>query len=358
MDRLTTRWPYARWFPLALVIAAAVFDVTTPDVHTGVPLIASACVLAGGVLTFRGAAWTGAFALGVTVLLDWQAELLTSATGWSEIFNVLIAVVFGLDLNRMLDRHSRQLATVRSVAEAIQRAVLPTPPPRIGPLEVSARYEAADAEARIGGDAYAIQDTPFGVRIIMGDVRGKGLGAVSTISTLIGAFREAAHCVPDIGELAVRLEQSLERDSVQHHLLDRDEEFTTALIAQIDHHNHTLEVINRGHPDPYLIRGGRITALTATTPDLPLGMGDLTAQRAEADHFPLFPGDVLLFVTDGVTEARNHHGTFYDPVTDLHLLTTEPTTPTAVLDELANGIHRWTGGPRDDDMATLAVTIS
>lgn len=358
MDRLTTRWPYARWFPLALVIVAAVFDVLTPNIHTGVPLIAAACVLAGGVLTFRGTAWVGAFALGVTLLLDWHSELLTRTTGWSEVTNVLLAVVFGLDLNRMLERHGRQLATVRSVAEAMQRAVLPMPPAHIGTLGVSARYEAADTEARIGGDAYAIQDTPFGVRVVVGDVRGKGLGAVSTISTLIGAFREAAHCVPDIGELAVRLEQSLERDSAQHRLDDRDEEFTTALIAQIDHRNRTLDVINRGHPDPYLIRAGRITALAATTPDLPLGMGALSGQRADADRFPLLPGDVLLFVTDGVTEARNRDGTFYDPITDLHLSTTEPATPTAVLDELARAVHRWTGGPRDDDMATLALIVT
>ncbi|MCM2388249.1 PP2C family protein-serine/threonine phosphatase [Streptomyces albipurpureus] len=333
-------------------------DATTPVPYTGVPLIATACVLAGATLTFRGALCVGVFALGATVLVDWHLGLLSSPMGWAEVLNVLLAALIGLDLNRMLARHDRHLAAARSVAETMQRAVLPTPPPHIMSLGVAARYEAADAEARIGGDAYAIQDTPYGVRILIGDVRGKGLGAVSATSTLIGAFRESAHYLPDIGELALRLEHALERDSAQHPHDDQVEEFTTALIAEIDHRSRTLQVINRGHPDPYLIRGGRITALTATTPDLPLGMGDLTAQRAEADHFPLFPGDVLLFVTDGVTEARNHHGTFYDPVTDLHLLTTEPTTPTAVLDELANGIHRWTGGPRDDDMATLAITVT
>ncbi|MFI1015907.1 PP2C family protein-serine/threonine phosphatase [Streptomyces sp. NPDC020965] len=359
MDRLTARWPYTRWFPLALIGVAAVVDALTPNTYTGVPLIASGCVLAGATLTFRGAVRVGVIALAVTVLLSWRAGELFSTTVWTEdVFNVLLSALIGLDVNRMLHRHGRRLATARSVAEAIQRAVLPTPPVRIGPLEVAARYEAADAEARIGGDAYAIQDTPFGVRILIGDVRGKGLGAVSTTSTLIGAFREAVHYTPDLGELAVRLEHSLERDSAQRPHDDSSEEFTTALIAEIDHGEHVLRVVNRGHPAPYLIRAGRVTALTATTPDLPLGMGGLTDRRAGPDSFPLSPGDVLLFVTDGVTEARKPSGDFYDPVTDLCLLGTGPADPAAVLDELAAAVHHWTGGAHDDDMATLAVATT
>ncbi|MGK3092578.1 SpoIIE family protein phosphatase [Streptomyces sp. WAC01325] len=93
----------------------------------------------------------------------------------------------------------------------------------------------ADAEARIGGDAYAIQDTPFGIRILVGDIRGKGVGAVSITTTLIGAFREAAHHTSSLEELAERLEHSLERDQAQHSHPSHDEEFTTALIAEIDH---------------------------------------------------------------------------------------------------------------------------
>ncbi|MFE4646286.1 PP2C family protein-serine/threonine phosphatase, partial [Streptomyces sp. NPDC056730] len=130
-----------------------------------------------------------------------------------------------------------------------------------------------------------------------------------------------------------------------------------ALIAQIDQQERKLLVINRGHPEPYLIRAGSITALTATTPDVPLGMGTLTGERSGPDLFPLAPRDVLLFVTDGVTEARAPDGTFYAPDTELRLSRTRPTAPAALLDELADAIHHWTGGPRDDDMATLAIKL-
>ncbi|MFJ7417637.1 PP2C family protein-serine/threonine phosphatase [Streptomyces uncialis] len=357
MDRLTARWPYVRWLPVGLIVAATAADSATPPEYTSVPLVASACVLAGATLTFRGTAWTGVFALVVTLLANWHLGLLSSATGWGEALNVVLATAIALDVNRMLDRHGRRLATARSVAGVMQGAVLPSPPARIGSLLVAARYEAADAEARIGGDAYAIQDTPHGIRVLMGDVRGKGVGAVSTTATLIGAFREAAHHVPGIGDLADRLEQSLERDRARNPHSDRDEEFTTALIAEIDQQGHTLRILNRGHPAPYLIRDGRTTELTATAPGLPLGMGGLTDQPTAPDSFTLASGDTLLFVTDGVTEARDPGGAFYDPV-GLTVPDSGTDTPAVTLDALADDIRHWTGGPRDDDMATLAITLT
>ncbi|WP_326696174.1 serine/threonine-protein phosphatase [Streptomyces sp. NBC_01754] len=356
MDRLTARWPSWRWAPPVLIAVATGVDLTTPAIYTAAPLTAAACVLAGAMLTLRGAVGTGVLALVLTVLLEWDSGRLAAAASWSEIVNVALAAALGIDMNQMLERRDRRIATVRSVAAAMQRAVLPTPPREIGPVRVAARYEAADAEARVGGDAYAIQDTPYGVRVLIGDVRGKGVEAVSTTATLIGAFREAAHYVPDIGELAVRLEDALERDSVRHDDDRRTEEFTTALLAEIDHGCGSLRVVNRGHPEPYLIRDGRVTALTPTTPDLPLSMGHLTDVRARPDVVPLSPGDVVLFVTDGVTEARTPEGAFYDPGNDPGLAAGEPATPDTVLDALEEAVHRWTGGSRDDDMATLALT--
>lgn len=357
MDRLTARWSSARWLPLGLIVVAAIGDALTPIGYTWVPLIAAACVLAGVLMSFRGAAWTGAFALVVTVLLDWRVGIFYGGTGWVEEVTVLLAVLIGLDVHWMLARRDRRLAAAWSVAGALQRAVLPAPPTQVGPLRVAARYEAADAEARIGGDAYAIQDTPFGIRILIGDIRGKGIGAVSITTTLIGAFREAAHHTSSLEELAERLEQSLERDQAQHSHNSHEEEFTTALIAEIDHAGRTLRLLNRGHPAPYLIRSGLVIELLPAEPGLPLGMGDLTSQPATTDTFPLVADDILLFVTDGVTEARDASGSFYDP-TLLTLPDRRPATPAEVLDRLADAVYRWAGGRRDDDMATLAISVS
>ena len=68
------------------------------------------------------------------------------------------------------------------MAAVAQRAVLPTPPARLGDLHIDARYVPAESEALIGGDLYVVQSTPYGIRVMVGDVRGKGLGAVSAVS--------------------------------------------------------------------------------------------------------------------------------------------------------------------------------
>jgi serine phosphatase RsbU (regulator of sigma subunit) len=60
-------------------------------------------------------------------------------------------------------------------------------------------------KAQVGGDVYAVRATPFGVLAIIGDVRGKGLQAVSTVGLVIGAFRHEAGRAATLPELADRL---------------------------------------------------------------------------------------------------------------------------------------------------------
>ena len=77
------------------------------------------------------------------------------------------------------------------------------------------------------------------VRLIVGDVQGKGLDAVQTAAVVLGAFREAAYDEPDLGTIAARIELSLERQS-------RDEEFVTAVLAQIEADGSSAELLNCG----------------------------------------------------------------------------------------------------------------
>lgn len=255
----------------------------------------------------------------------------------------------------MVARYGRHLDVVRTVAEAAQRAVLPAPPERIGPLAIAARYQAAQSEARIGGDAYAVQRTPFGVRLLIADVRGKGLGAVSAVSVLLGAFREAAEEEPDLATLADRMERALLRESEHTSEEDRLEGFITALLCEVLPGAAGLRLLNCGHPLPYLCHDDEVRALDTGDPGLPLGMGTLEVERPLTADRPFPVGSTLLLVTDGVTEARDRTGRFYDPVTELagH----GPFRgPQDVIDRLVRDVEHWTGGPRDDDMAVLALT--
>ncbi|MEU2051516.1 PP2C family protein-serine/threonine phosphatase, partial [Streptomyces albidoflavus] len=231
---------------------------------------------------------------------------------------------------------------------------LPIPAERIGGFDIAARYEAAQADALIGGDLYAVQETPHGVRLLVGDVRGKGLGAVEAVAVVIGAFREAAEQESSLEKVAQRLERALAREGVRREGLDQFEGFTTALLAEIPPGQSVVRTVNRGHPEPLLLHGdGDVRVLVPSQPALPLGMGDLGVWPDRSDATPFPSGATLLLFTDGLTEARGRNGVFYDPASRLTGRRFE--APDHLLETLSREVRAHTGCGPQDDMALLAL---
>lgn len=81
---------------------------------------------------------------------------------------------------------------VTAVAQATQLALLPPLPPEMTGISIAARYRSATREASVGGDLYEIIPTGHGIRVIIGDVRGKGLDAVLLARHVLSAFRRSA----------------------------------------------------------------------------------------------------------------------------------------------------------------------
>ncbi|MFJ8622318.1 PP2C family protein-serine/threonine phosphatase [Kitasatospora sp. NPDC093550] len=388
MPPRSVQWPpYVRVAPWLLIIGGLVWNSQDPADYWGDPMLAAAAVLAGALLGLRDTLAVGAANLTGILVLSTQDGSIGTGDGYLELANTAFAALLGIGVNRVVARHGRRLERVRSVAEAAQRAVLPEPPGRVGALSVAACYRAAADEALIGGDAYALQVTPYGVRALIADVRGKGLHAVGAVSVLLGAFREASHRVPDLVALADALEDSLLREPEQLSEEQRMEGFITALLVEFPPGEAAVRTLDCGHPGPYLLSPGpyppapgpypsapapgpyppapastvaraggpEVHRWDAADPGLPLGMGALGAGRSAPECRPFPSGCTLLLVTDGVTEARDATGEFYDPVRGLGPL--GPFAgPDGVLDALVADVERWVGGPRDDDMAVLAIT--
>nr|WSX78884.1 serine/threonine-protein phosphatase [Streptomyces sp. NBC_00899] len=359
MDIVTTGWPTAlvRWIPGGMVAAGVVFDLATPAPYTGDPLLAGGCVLAGATQQTRATMITFGAALLAMVALTMEDNRLDEHSGIADVGSIVLAGGIALIVNRVLRRHGRQLATVRGVAEAAQRALLPDPPQRIGPLGIAARYDAAASEARIGGDVYAAQATPYGIRLLIGDVRGKGLGAVGAVAVLLGAFREAADAEPDLPRLADRLDRALDRHKTGGGDEAALEGFTTGVLAEFSADGDTLRLVNRGHPPPYLLTAdGAVHTLEPSAPDLPFGMHGLGGLRSVPDEVAVPHGATLLLVTDGVTETRDPAGEFYDPQARLPALGPQD-TPQQAVESLLRDLDAWTESrvPGNDDRAVLAV---
>ncbi|MCU1596122.1 MAG: hypothetical protein JWO12_3514, partial [Frankiales bacterium] len=131
-----------------------------------------------------------------------------------------------LETARTFRDQSGRLADVTRVAEAAQHAILAPPPDRIGRVALAARYVSAAAEALVGGDLYEVVARPGAVRLLIGDVRGKGLGAVRAAAVVLGEFRAAAADLDDLAAVARQIDRR-----VRAYLADED--FVTALIAEI-----------------------------------------------------------------------------------------------------------------------------
>ncbi|MER5627243.1 PP2C family protein-serine/threonine phosphatase [Streptosporangium sp. NPDC002544] len=356
MNPLTTSWPrYVSFIPAAMIVVGTVLNVLSPRYYWGDYLLGAAVVTAGALLSLRHT-----FAVAAAIVLIQLALLIKDGyfghvVGTLSLISAVFTALVGLGVNRVVTSHSRRLEVVRSVAEAAQRAVLPAPPARIGPLAVAALYKAAQIEALIGGDAYAVQETPYGTRLLIADVRGKGLGAVGTVAVLLGAFREAADQAADLVLLAERMERALVKEAASREESIRMEGFVTAVLGEITPDADSVRLLNCGHPPPYLLEGDTVSSLDPGEPSLPLGMSGLGVLRAEPESRPFPTGSTLLLVTDGVTEARGPYGTFYDPVSGLAGRGSFR-RPGEVVEALVRDVERWTGGSHDDDMAILAIT--
>ncbi|WP_405817588.1 PP2C family protein-serine/threonine phosphatase [Streptomyces sp. NBC_00838] len=359
MDERHSRIQQYPWLAPVLLAGAAGLELLTPEIVNGAALVAVAGMVAAITSTFRNTLLIVTIGLAIIVV----AAVLSGFTDFEkgvQIAEVLIAGALALAVRRMLDRQSVSFSLVRSTVEILQRAVLPPLPTIVGPMVVACRYEAASTEARIGGDLYAVEETPFGLRLLIADVRGRGLGAVSSVSVIVGAFRERAQSERDLAGLAERLDRAVARSLAQYadpfaaEAADAAEAFATALLVEIDRPGTTMRVLSCGHPAPYLVRDGELCQLDTGEATPPLGMLDLAPGTGGPRSCDFPTGTTLLCVTDGVTEARNAAGTFYDPCQELR--PAPDGDPERLIDALFASVSRWVEGERDDDMAVVAVS--
>ncbi|MFI7099598.1 PP2C family protein-serine/threonine phosphatase [Streptomyces sp. NPDC050161] len=357
------RW--AVWAPAAVILLAVILDLATPTPVTTAPLLAVAPVLSAPLLSRPMIIVVGLVAMGVHALLAYLDGTFGWQRGISNQLTLVAVTLLAIALNRSLRyEHTTAQHARRAAATAVQ-AVLPTPPSRIGALRIAARYVPAESGALIGGDLYAVQDTPYGVRAMVGDVRGKGLSAISAVGIDVGAFRFAADQAPDLVGLVDMLEEALQREGQRRRGLEQSEGFTTALIAEFAADLSCVRLVNRGHPPPLLLTSrGDVTVLEPSDEAPPLGITSLGTWATTVDTFAFPPGATLLCHTDGITEARNPAGVFYRPESRIpHLLElrlkaargAQPVDPGTVLDLLIRDVSRHSGGRAQDDQALLTL---
>ncbi|MCB5168361.1 serine/threonine-protein phosphatase [Streptomyces bambusae] len=269
------------------------------------------------------------------------------------IIAVTVAAAYGSHVRL---KRERTLFQVRLVADAAQQVVLGPMPRRFGAVEIESLYLAAAAEARIGGDFYEVVDTPYGVRLLIGDVRGKGLPAVGAAAAIVNAFREAAYDEPGLVDVARRLDAGSTRYNAAFSPEGTMERFATALLVEMPREGGgRIGILNCGHPPPLLVHRKTVRVLESDIPSPLLSLAELIGDHYSVDTFDCAPGDLLLLYTDGIAEARARDGEFF-PLASW--MGRQPSTPPReLLAALHRDLLRYTRGRLDDDVAALAVRL-
>jgi len=335
------RQPLLVALPFVMMAGVAIVDTATGPDAGYLALFSLGPAFACVTGSIRRALLVGVLALLFSLGVAWHDHLLTTHRALVAVMSVAGSTAAATLAATIRRRHERELASMRSVAEAAQRVLLRPVPLRAGRMRIAVSYTSADASARIGGDLYEVVPTSHGTRVIVGDVQGKGLEAV-----VLGAFRESAPDAKDLEEVGERLERALNRRL-------SGEEFVTAVLAEIDC-DHTMTLLNYGHPAPLLLRSNGAVEFAepaATAP--PLGLAILGPEGPGAYQVELGTGDQMLFYTDGVTEARDSERTFYPLADRAFLLDQED--PDEALETLREDLVLHTGGPLHDDAAMLLL---
>jgi hypothetical protein len=279
----------------------------------------------------------GAYALSLSVLLGPVNHIWGTADHFVRL--TVLAIVTGLCVYCAHVRSSRERALAK-VARVAQEAVLLPISAQIGHVRIATRYRSASKDTLVGGDLFDVANTAHGVRVLIGDVRGKGLAAALIAAHTVRSFRHAAYAEYDLAGVARYLDTTLAGQL-------GDEDFVTAAIAEFTPGQVT--VVNCGHHPPLLLDH---TARLITPPEsaLPLGLGT----RPEPRQVSLQSGQRILFYTDGLVEARDPDDRMFELETHAAHLS-GPVSLDAALDDLLKRLDAHADPAHADDDVALVL---
>ncbi|TYB34843.1 serine/threonine-protein phosphatase [Micromonospora sp. AP08] len=325
----------------ALALLAIVSAVELADGRPAhyVALMVAAPFLAAALASWRVVLGVGLLATGIGAAFALAEQTMSLVTAVN-VAGIALATAIAGAVAAVRQRQSERIAELSRLASVAQQAVLRSLGPQVGTLAVAARYISSTATAEIGGDLYEAMDTPYGVRMIIGDVRGKGLDAVRLASIVLGSYRHVAYERADLRAVVTDLDRAVARNV-------GDEDFVTA--ALVEERGGTLTIVNCGHPPPLLLRRGAVIPLEPPAPAPPLGFMPVVRPRVER----LEPGDRLLLFTDGLGEARRD-GEFF-PTADRAWRLLGHGTVADGLASLETALVEWVHGRLDDDIALVLM---
>ncbi|MFF2073574.1 PP2C family protein-serine/threonine phosphatase [Kitasatospora sp. NPDC058162] len=180
----------------------------------------------------------------------------------------------------------------------------PRPSDRMGDLAVTVRCASAAGPGRDRGVLCEVVETPFGVRMVMGDVRGSGRPAAARlIARVLGEIREAAQYEPSLAGVAARAEACVSGAVAAGVLM-------TAVFAEFSGAADVV-LLSCGHAPVPLVASEDGVRTVACRAGPPVGLAELALGEPHVRREPFTAGQTLVVCSDGVAEARGRGGARY-----------------------------------------------
>jgi serine phosphatase RsbU (regulator of sigma subunit) len=342
VDEATPRWPIV--VAVALPAAISAVDALVGGRALLISLLGVGPFTAAVFLGPRPTAIVSAWTLLLAVLVGIPDQIWGTSDHITRLSGLAVSAIAATVLAGLRTQRDVSLRRVTHVAEITQRAILRPVPARIGTARFAARYHSSSAEALIGGDFYDVALTPWGLRAIVGDVRGKGIDGIRLAAYTLGAFREAVFLHPDLANVARRVDERVSAEL-------GEEDFVTAVLVGFSG-VRDMEIVNFGHPAPVVCGPDGSRDLAPTVFTTPLGLSPAIV----VDRFELAPGERLLLYTDGVIESRADQGSFFELAPRLPRCADAASVDDCA-DWLLSEVLEHVGGHLQDDLALLVVEL-
>jgi phosphoserine phosphatase RsbU/P len=228
-------------------------------------------------------------------------------------------------------RYQQELSIAAGIQQRLMAVTIPEVPfARIGGRNLSCK--------EIGGDFFDAVNTEDGLAVVLADVSGKGVSAALLASTLQGMIYSQLIAGMPLVEIVAAVNNFFTHKHI-------GEKYATVVIARI-RRDGELEYVNCGHVPPLLVCNHEV--IRPAHGNLPVGL--LAEACYESDRVNLHPGDRLILVTDGVTEAENARGDFFDNER------LEIAAKSGTLEDIFSAVANFCGGtPLNDDCTVVEL---
>jgi phosphoserine phosphatase RsbU/P len=250
------------------------------------------------------------------------------------------------EYSRRLELAHERLKLDLQLAREVQHGFLPRRLPEVPDYEFFAHYESA---YEVGGDYYDFIPLPRQrLAVLLGDVAGKGVAAALLMAKLSA---DARYCMLTETEPAVAVTK-LNTLMIRSGIADR---FVTLVAAVLDASNHTVTLVNAGHPSPLIYhRATRSVsdAIKGEVAGLPLGVeGGFEYASCQVS---LAPGDCILAFTDGITEAVDENNVQLRTTGIYAAVQGQAYSPQTLGEQVVGVVKQFTAGrSQQDDIALV-----